>query len=435
MTTHLPAPQSSPQLQRVEYIWNLPPRIISAVIGASLLSLTAIAGSVYLRYGNSNLTQIPLKTETLKNSHLVGENMSFYLGKNSLYNIQFEISHKGESIPIRLENIDLELMIPQIPDILQGNQELTQWFLTEREFNQQQVIFPAGSPEINIPHGFMGYRPQDISITLTNNALGAGFWELALFAQTSAGKTQIYQGYFNFPKGAYRHLISQLNGVSYWHYAPSLENWPGFDFYQGMPFNLEALRTVKRQYLIPTQDRLSKTDYPQISQLQSASAKTIESPLADEELLELELIFKSESGKIRKLIISGLDWHKIPQLSTDDEDQGLYIPIGFAPPFRQNYQQLKQNPPQKNPLFSVMLDGYNLVMNYRQEVGINGLAIHRDLRNPHKLHFYLMSDKQMTGVSRSVLDLTQWVLIEHPEPEAMSVVKTFEPLPSSDSFQ
>lgn len=430
MTTSLPVPQSSPQIQAVQYVWNLPPRVMGAVIGASLLSLSAIAGSVYLRYGNSNLTQIPLKTQTVTGSNRVGENISFYPAQDSLYHIQFEISHKGKSIPIQLQNIDIKLMIPQIPDIIRGNPELTQWFLTEREFNQQQVIFPAGSPEINIPHRFMGYRSEDISIALTNSALGAGFWELAIFAQTPEGEQQIYQGSFNFPKGAYSRLVSQLNNISYWHYAPSLENWPGFEFYRGMPFNLEALRTVKRQYLIHTQDRISTTDYPQISQLQSASAKTIQSPLADEELLELELIFKSESGKIRKLIVSGLDWHNIPQLSIDDYDRGLYIPLGFAPPFKQNYEQLKQNPPQKSPVFSVMLDGYNLVMNYRQDIGINGFAIHRDLQNPHKLHFYLMSDEQMTWVSHSVLDLTQWVLIEHPEPEAMSAVKTFAPLPS-----
>ncbi|MDJ1176524.1 hypothetical protein [Roseofilum capinflatum] len=485
MTTHLPAPQPqrSQTLQSVEYVWNLPPGAIWAAIATTLLSLSAIAGAVYLRYSNFNLTQIPLNTEPISSSNLVGKRISFYRTSDSLYNIKFEISQNGQSTPILLNSIDLQLMIPQIPASLHGNQALTQWFLTEREFNRQRVIFPAGSPEIHLPDRFMGYDAQDISISLTNNCLGAGYWELALFAQTPDGQQKIYQGYFDFPQGAYARLVSELNGVPYWNYAPSIEPWPGFNFHRGMPFDLDSLRTVKRRYLIDAQDlnnenilalneqrgkanlmvfnqpldsiktwedlrqanpqfhtfvppgiynpdQLWTTQYSQISHLQSATAKTIESPLADQDLLELELIFKSQSGKIRKFILSGLDWHQIPQVSTDRYDQGLYIPIGFAPPFTENYQQLKQNPPHKSPLFSVMLDGYNLAMNYRQDIGINGLVIHRDIQNPHKLHFYFMSYERITLVSHYVLDLTQWVLIEHPEPEAMSAVKNFEYIPS-----
>ncbi|MDJ1178913.1 hypothetical protein PJF56_08565 [Roseofilum sp. BLCC_M91] len=485
MTTSLPAPQpkGSQKLQSVEYVWNLPSGIIPGALAATVLSLGAIAGSVYLRYGNFNLTQIPLNTETLSSSNLIGKQISFYRAPDSLYHIEFEISQNGQSTPILLSPVDLRLMIPQIPASIRENQTLTQWFLTEQEFNRQRVIFPAGSPEIHLRDRFMGYDPQDLSISLTNNCLGAGYWEVAIFAQNPDGQQKIYQGYFDFPKGAYARLVSELNGVAYWNHAPSIEPWPGFDFYSGMPFNLDSLRTVKRRYLIDAQDlnnenifaineqlskaklmvfnqpldsvktwedlrqanpkfqtfvppgiyhpdRLWTTDYSQIAHLQSATAKTIESPLADEKLLELELILKSQSGKIRKFVVSGLDWHQIPQVSTDRYDRGLYIPIGFAPKFTENYQQLKQNLPHQSPLFSVMLDGYNLAMNYRQDIGLNGLVVHRDIQNPHKLHFYFMSYERITLVSHYVLDLTQWVLMEYPEPEAMSAIKNLEHIPS-----
>jgi len=485
VTTTLPTPQSknTQPVQTVKYVSNLPHGVIPCALAASVLSLSAIAGFVYLRYGNFNSTQIPLQTESVQGSNLVGENISFYRAPNSLYNIEFEISQNGQSTPILLNNVDLRLMIPQIPASIRGNQALTQWFLTEREFNRQRVIFSAGSPEIYLPDGFMGYSSEEISIAVTNNCLGAGYWELAVFAETSEGKQKIYQGYFDFPKGAYSRLVSELNGVSSWDHAPSMEAWPGFNFYSGMPFDLDAIRTAKRRYLVDAQDlkhenilatneqiskaklmvvnqpletletwedlhqanpkfqsfvppgiynpnKLWKTDYSQISHLQSATAKTIESPLANEELLELELTLKSQSGKLRKFIVSGVDWHQIPQVSTDQYDRGIYIPIGFAPPFTDNYEQLKQNPPHKSPLFSVMLDGYNLAMNYRKDIGINGLVMHRDIQNPHKLHFYFMSYERITLVSHYVLDLTQWVLMEHPEPEAMSAVKTFDYTPS-----
>lgn len=256
MTTSLPAPQpkGSQKLQSVEYVWNLPSGIIPGALAATVLSLGAIAGSVYLRYGNFNLTQIPLNTETLSSSNLIGKQISFYRAPDSLYHIEFEISQNGQSTPILLSPVDLRLMIPQIPASIRENQTLTQWFLTEQEFNRQRVIFPAGSPEIHLRDRFMGYDPQDLSISLTNNCLGAGYWEVAIFAQTPDGQQKIYQGYFDFPKGAYARLVSEINNVSYWNHAPSIEPWPGFDFYSGMPFNLDSLRTVKRRYLIDAQD-------------------------------------------------------------------------------------------------------------------------------------------------------------------------------------
>ena len=44
-------------------------------------------------------------------------------------------------------------------------------------------------------------------------------------------------------------------------------------------------------------------------------------------------------------------------------------------------------------------------MNYRQDIGLNGLVMHRDLADPNVLHLYPMSYERITLVGHYVVDL------------------------------
>lgn len=430
-----------------------------------VLSLGVIAGAaaVHQRYGDRALSNLPLFTETIEGQTWTGEGITFSQRNGSQFDVSFELSEAGsdELTQLVLRDIDLTLLVPEVPEMARGNQDLTRWFLTEREFNRQRVIFEPGSEHIELPAGLEGYAAEEVSIALTNNCLGAGYWELAVSVLNDQGDTEkIYQGYFTFSRGAYAEIVSWLNPSTYWQQVRNMEGWPGFNFLSGLPFALNELREVTAETAVPVTDlkteeiiaakeqikkanlvvyaddieaanirtwedlrqadlkfqsflkpgiydpdRLWDSDFGQLSRVVGAVGRQIRSPLADRSLVEVQVDFSSEAGELRQLIVSGIDWEKVPTLDSADYSDGIYMPLGFGTPFTQSYSDLKENPPALSPFFSVLLDGENQVINYRQDIGINGLVMHRDIDNPDLLHLYLMSYERITLVGHYVIDL------------------------------
>ncbi|MDJ0704672.1 MAG: hypothetical protein QNJ46_15420 [Leptolyngbyaceae cyanobacterium MO_188.B28] len=431
-------------------------------LGASLAAIAVLTGPVPgKRYGPDALADISIMTEPVENHQWVGEGLSFQQQRGAQFDIVLTLTHASQSAQLRMPNVDLKLFIPKSPETAQGNPDLTRWFLTEREFNRQQVIFEVGSESSQWPEGFSGYNAEDLSIALTNNCLGAGYWEVAVFAQTENGDNEtIYQGYFNFPRGAYASLIAQLNPTKYWRQARNLENWPGFRFLSGMAFDLDALRQVNQEQAAPVLDlatesiiavdeqvekadlvvyaentsaqnintwgdlrqanlkfqsflhpgvynpnRLWESDYDQIANVTGATVRQISSPLSNQDLREVEIEFANTDGETRKFIISGFDLEQIPQLESSQYADGVYMPLGFAPPFTQDYADLVQHPPDQSPFFSVWLTDDNRVIDYRKDIGVNGVVLHRDAQDDTLLHVYIMSYERITLVGHYVIDL------------------------------
>lgn len=442
-------------------------------LGATALTLLATgAGLAYGRYGNPSLTGLNLTNETVDGHAWAGEDISFQQIAGNQFNVSFQLtdlslSHnnknniKDRATELTLQNIDLSLMIPTVPATAHGNKALTQWFLTEREFNRQRVIFEPGSPHIQLPASLGPYAPQDISIALTNNCLGAGYWELAVYAQTDTGNEKIYQGYFTFSRRAYAGLINQFNPTHYWQQVRTMEAWPGFKFLSGLPFSLEALRTVVSEQTVPVTDlksepilaaneqvdkadlvvyknetaesietweelrqadlafhsfvppgiynpnRLWDADFSQLATLTQATARQVLSPLNETPLTELQLDFANTHGDLRQLIVSGVDLAQIPQLDSQDYSDGVYMPLGFGTTFTQTYGDLQAQPPSDSPFFSVLLNRKQQVIDYRQDIGINGIVMHRDADNANRLHLYLMSYERITLIGHYIVDLPQ----------------------------
>lgn len=427
---------------------------------AALAILGSAAGAAYQRYGNPSLVGLTLQNETIDGHRWIGKDISFQQINGNQFDVSFTLNHGGATTDLMLQNIDLSLMIPMVPTMAHGSETLTQWFLTEREFNRQRVMFEPGSAHINLPNGLGEYAPEDISIGLTNNCLGAGYWELAVYAHTDTGKEKIYQGYFTFSRRAYAGLIAQMNPTHYWQQARTMEGWPGFKFLSGLAFDLPALRTVQSEQLVPVKDlksepilaakeqvsksdlivygngnaseigtweelrqadlqfqsfvkpgiydpsRLWNSDYSQLANVTQATARQVISPLADEPLVELQLDFANADGELRQFIVSGIDLEQIPQLESENYSDGVYMPLGFGTPFTQDYLELEENRPEENPFFSVLLDGENRVIDYRKGIGINGLVIHRDVNDGNLLHVYLMSYERITLIGHYVVDMS-----------------------------
>lgn len=438
-------------------------KIARLSLGVALTALTVTGGFfVGLRYGD-HLTDLPFQTEPIQGQKWVGDSISFEQQKDYQFDISFRLDDGQHPSQLMLKNIDLSQFIPKAPLTAKDNPSLTRWFLSEREFNRQRVIFSADSEHVQLPEEFAHYTPANLSIALTNNCLGAGHWELAILNQTSEGESEkIYQGYFTFPRGAYANLVSQLNHTAYWQQARAMEAWQGFHFLSGMAFDLDSLRRVNYEQRVPISDlswepiiteneqlkkadlivyaddrsneeiktwadlrksdlnfqsfvspgiydskRLWASDFSQISTVKGAIAREISSPLSEKKLTEVEIEFANLQGDARKFIISGLDFEALPQLETRHYSDGLYMPLGFGTPFTQNYSELVANPPDENPLFSVWLDEDNQVIDYRQDIGINGIVLHRDLYDRTKLHVYIMSYERITLIGHYVLALTR----------------------------
>ncbi|MEM9220161.1 MAG: hypothetical protein AAGD25_38270 [Cyanobacteria bacterium P01_F01_bin.150] len=436
----------------------------------ALIALAALSTAFFYRYGDRALTHIPITTDENSASKWVGETINFeQQPQEHHFNVSFRLRNGDQTTVFRLDDIDLSLMIPRAPITAYDNPALLRWFLTEREFNRQRVVFDASLMQIERDQPLWGYDTDQLSIALTNNCLGAGYWEIAVYANpTPDTHKTVYQGYFTFPRGAYASLVSQLNPTPYWSQAPSMESWPGFKFGVEQSFELSMLREVmplanspdvqeqtvaiinhQQEPILSQQEqqdkahlmmfpasqafqirktwadmqqstplfhsfvkpgiydaaRLWSTDFSQLAKVTGAIARPILSPLTDSELLELQINFENANGEQRQLVVSGIDLEDVPALANQDYSDGVYMPLGFGTPFTQSYQALHENPPHKQPFFSVLLDRHGQVINYRKAIGINGLVLHRDIDNSQHLHLYLMSYERIQLISHYVIDL------------------------------
>ena len=119
----------------------------------ALLAIGTVSAAAYQRYGNPSLEAIALSTKTVEGHRWVGEDISFQQTEGNLFDVTFTLREGETKSHLTLEGIDLSLLIPTVPLTAHGNETLVQWFLTEREFNRQRVIFEAGSPHIDVSKG------------------------------------------------------------------------------------------------------------------------------------------------------------------------------------------------------------------------------------------------------------------------------------------
>lgn len=354
---------------------------------------------------------------------------------------------------IVFRDVDVRLMTPDLPEWTKDKPGIQQVALVDRQWNRQQVRFGgAGSPRVEVTGGD-GFESRYIhSAELCKNELGAGRWEVLLYTLEHGDKTLLYQGWFSFPLGHYWNLFKEQTGLSYAWHAPSLEF--GADL-TGKPIKLEELRSVSREaevrcsfnpeerivaggeqrrrrrttvadnllawkdlydgrgvrfasFVAPgryTLNQLQGNEYDRLNQFERAVIRDIKSQADSEVRNEIELVFSStrHPGKCR-FVVSGFRWHRLPQAPVEDYPRGLYMPMGIAvPPFFQDYESLRSNPPSMSPYFCVMLDEEGRYLNHRQ-IGIDGPILHADPSNSNRVHLYLMSYERHTLVGHWVID-------------------------------
>jgi hypothetical protein len=355
---------------------------------------------------------------------------------------------------IVIKKVDLELLVAKVPKWVKKDKGLELIAFTDREWNRQQVSFPANSENIEIIGGD-GFEKQNIvEIALANNCLNAGLWEILLFTKEDDNKSLYYQGWFTFPLGHYKNIFENINNISYWQYWWRLEHWQDPS---GTVINVNLLRKVFTEKEIIAQFPLDEkiivageqsrkirttlatnlttwrdiysrenkiefatfrppgfydsnkpwgNQYWKIGKFEKAIFKNIKPINSQQNLQEIEVVLKdTKTGEQNRLFISGVNIQDLPILSVKEYPKGFYMPMGIGiPPFYQSYEKLTKSHPDKSPYFSFLLDSKDKWIDHHH-LALDGVVMHRDKDNPNILHLYLLSYERNTLIAHFLLNL------------------------------
>lgn len=359
----------------------------------------------------------------------------------------------SSSATITFRNIDVSLMTPSIAPWVKSNLDLTRISLTDRQWNRQQVIFDANNPSLEIKGGDGVENSQLVTAELAKNCLNAGLWEILLYVRENDKKKLLYQGWFTFPLGYYKEIFENNTGFSYWKHWYYLEHW--FDP-KGTKIRLNALREVNRSYPIPLhydfnepaiaqgeqvnkkrniithhaiyrfqdyyrgevafasfvppgiyqKDKPWHNEFWRIHKPVSAELSIIQSPAApNKSLQEIVVHYMDIDNKPSSFYVSGFDLTQLPHLDLNDYPKAAFYLMGIdAAPLKESYTSLRDNPPEKKPLFSVLVNEKNEWINHH-EVAIDGCYLFLDKNQPNRLHLYLVSYERHAVVAHYWMEL------------------------------
>ena len=156
------------------------------------------------------------------------------------FDFNFESTNRNVA-RVSFKDIDVTLFTPRAPEWARRDAGLTRIALVDREWNRQQVAFPARSPHLEVSGGDGVERQRLFSAELANNCLNAGLWEVLLFVEENGQKALYYQGWFTFPRGHYAEMFEANNAAPYRSWWRQMEHWvdPA-----GTPVNVDRLRAV-----------------------------------------------------------------------------------------------------------------------------------------------------------------------------------------------
>ncbi|HBB30641.1 MAG TPA: hypothetical protein DC064_02065 [Cyanobacteria bacterium UBA9273] len=432
--------------------------ILLGLLGISAIGFTS-------RYKVAVEMQVDLKelsnSEYPANPAPLSKNAQRYSGRE-LKLIQRDATHfdfvlepkNDKTAKIVIKNVDLSLLTPKIPEWSKKDQGLEVIALTDREWNRQQISFPADSKHIEISGGD-GFEQKKITeIALANNCLNAGYWEVLLFTKEDNNKTLYYQGWFTFPMGHYKNVFEKNNNFSYWKHWWRLEHWQDPS---NTVVNTQLLREVINEQEIAANFDLNekifsageqsrkvrttlasnlttwgdfyndehkiefatfrppgfydanvpwKNEYWRIGKFEKATLRNIKPVGSQQDLQEIELVFSdTRTGEQNRLFFSGIDLKELPKLSVDEYNKGLYMPLGIGiPPFYQSYEDLEKKNPAESPYFSVLLDSKGKWIDHHR-LALDGVAMHLDKENTNLLHIYLLSYERNTLIAHFSINL------------------------------
>lgn len=379
-------------------------------------------------------------------------NLKFIKKDDTYFDLVLEPTNE-KTARIVIKNVDLSLLVPKAPKWVKHNEGLETIAFTDREWNRQQVSFPANSKHIEIIGGD-GFEKQNLyEVALANNCLNAGLWEILLFTKENDNKSLYYQGWLTLPTGHYKKIFEKINNLSYWKHWWRLEHWqdPSGTIVQtnllrkvinekevlakfplderviGVGEQGRKLRTTLATNIRSWRDFYTDSNnikfaafrppgfydsnkawgnqYWRIGKFKKAILRNIKPVGVAQTLQEIELLFSdTKTGEQNRLFFSGINLKQLPRLSVENYYKGLYMPMGIGvPPFYQSYEELEKNHPDESPYFSVLLDDKNRWIDHHK-LAVDGVAMHLDQERQNLLHLYLLSYERNTLIAHFLIN-------------------------------
>ena len=123
--------------------------------------------------------------------------------------------------------------------------------------------------------------------------------------------------------------------------------------------------------------------------------------------IELKLVFSRENGEETQFIFGGMDFSKLPKLTTEECNSGNPYPMGIGNhPFYEDCESHEKLCSLDNPYFGVLLnkDG-NWLDSHK--IGIDGPLLHLDKENPNVIHVWLLSFERHALVGHYEINLAK----------------------------
>ncbi len=352
-----------------------------------------------------------------------------------------------------MNDIHLMEFIPSIPRCAKGDDYMTLISVVNQEWNRNQVKWTGNALTNALPKNFTVNGELITRIDLARNCLSSYLWELFFYCNVN-GKDQVfYHGWFDFPKQLYKDLFEERNHDKFEKFAQHMVDWKDP---KNESLNLDLIRKVNESHevnfinhdneMYPLHGERKKkeiaiiypTRYSKMADFHTDSAlfatfsspgfynrkdprttelgrfyslenveyrKTIgtESKIHD----ELKLVFSRENGEETQFIFGGMDFSKLPKLTTEECNSGNPYPMGIGNhPFYEDCESHEKLCSLDNPYFGVLLnkDG-NWLDSHK--IGIDGPLLHLDKENPNVIHVWLLSFERHALVGHYEINLAK----------------------------
>ncbi|MBC8046916.1 MAG: hypothetical protein H7Y00_08985 [Fimbriimonadaceae bacterium] len=376
--------------------------------------------------------------------------ISFFEKQNGNFDILITPANE-KSDSIFLSNINLLEIMPTIAEHIKSDSYLTHIALMNQEWNRIQAKF---TNEYYTVKGTGDEKNNITRVDIANNCLGAGLWEMSMFATENNKERVYFQSWFTFPAELYKNLFEKRNDTSFETWKDMLTN---YKTPPSQKINLDILRTINSEQIMPYEN-LNAELYPVIGERQT-KAKNILYPkiytsindfLTDStayasfvslgmynkkdvrhtslgnfrypgrmtysrttstnkektQAVELRLSFQSaDKTKTTQLIIGGVQPEKMPALNMNNHSMGFQRSMGIGNhSFNSSYEEILAFPSKQNPYYLFVTDAEDNWLDSHL-LGIDGVLLFRDIADASKLHVMLLSFERHTFAGHFIVDV------------------------------
>jgi len=344
---------------------------------------------------------------------------------------------------ITLDAIKLMEWIPTICEKAKSDDYLAEIAIVNQEWNRHQVKFTEGKFKVS------GTNKHNVKrVDLARNCLNAYLWEIITYAKEDGKLKPYYHGWFNFPPDLYGELFQKRNDVGYDKYKAPLEEW---DDPESKVIDFSKLRTISTEKTV-TFTNLNNSNYPLIGERKKKHINIVypknttyiddfltdstqfatfsppgfynpEDPRhtklsllkyikqinyreLESNLFEIEIdYFNTDSSKITKLFISGLNPKDIPSLATENVNDGWKNSMGFGNhTFYETYEHCLDNSSKDSEYFSLLTNENNEWLD-SHFIGIDGPLLHWDSENDNLLHIWILAFERHAFVGHYTIEI------------------------------